>query len=443
VKKFKEIINDAAVRWVLVSRLLLAVGSVVSIVLVIHRLSAVQQGIYYAFSSLISAQVLFEMGFGVVSLQRISSTFSKIDSPKPLSASRRADFALEWAGHVRLCVIWYLVCAATFFISACCGGVYYFGASLSGIKSSDWTGPWIALVSTSTLSLVITAFTIAAEGSGHVNHVSRLRSIANVGKIGALIIAIYMRAGLWSLSISILIWSLIVCLGLGSAVYAKLIDACVLGSGSKVSWYRDLFGFQWKIAVSWLSGFFIFNIMTLAILRSKTAEEAGEFGVGMALSGGLSAIANSFFVTKQFAWAGLVARKDWISLDQSWLKSTRYAIILCALAAVLLWLSALALISAWPQASRRLPEQSILILLLLVAIMNQYALSVAVYLRAHGSEVLMKSSLLFAGTMLLACRLLSYISVFDLVLIYSFATLLFGVLYSGWMLKRYKGLWHV
>src|SRR5258708_25878113 len=60
---------DRAIAFTVLGRVVQGLGSVGSVLLIVHFLSAAEQGYYYALWSLVALQALFELGFSFVILQ--------------------------------------------------------------------------------------------------------------------------------------------------------------------------------------------------------------------------------------------------------------------------------------------------------------------------------------------------------------------------------------
>ena len=60
---------DRAIAFTVLGRVVQGLGSVASVLLIVHFLSAAEQGYYYALWSLVALQSVFELGFSFVILQ--------------------------------------------------------------------------------------------------------------------------------------------------------------------------------------------------------------------------------------------------------------------------------------------------------------------------------------------------------------------------------------
>ena len=72
---------DRAVFYSILSKAFSTAGSLITIPLILTRLTSVEQGFYYTFGSILALQVFLEMGFGAVAVQMVAheSAHLKID----------------------------------------------------------------------------------------------------------------------------------------------------------------------------------------------------------------------------------------------------------------------------------------------------------------------------------------------------------------------------
>jgi O-antigen/teichoic acid export membrane protein len=70
ILRFKEVLGvDRAIAYTVLSRILVILGNLVTVLLMVRFLSPVEQGYYFTLLSLVALQVVFELGFSFVILQ--------------------------------------------------------------------------------------------------------------------------------------------------------------------------------------------------------------------------------------------------------------------------------------------------------------------------------------------------------------------------------------
>ena len=172
----------------------------------------------------------------------------------------------------------------------------------------------------------------------------------------------------------------------------------------KAGWRRRCFqvGFGGStIALSALSGYFIFYAFTPLIFAQRGAAEAGRFGIAMTVFNALAAVGTSWVHAKTPTMAMHVSRCERRELNtvfdgvfrRSFLFTTAVAFSIVATVQGLLMLGV-------PQA-HRISEPMVLVCLALVSTTNSIIFSMAAYMRAHREEPMLGVSLFGAAVTVL------------------------------------------
>jgi O-antigen/teichoic acid export membrane protein len=90
----------------------------------------------------------------------------------------------------------------------------------------------------------------------------------------------------------------------------------------RVSWRHEIWPFQWRIAVSWTCGYFVFDILNPIALYFCGPVEAGRFGMSLQLVTMIARVALTWISTKSPQFGILIARRAWGELDALWRRST-------------------------------------------------------------------------------------------------------------------------
>src|SRR6185369_3301792 len=83
-----------------------------------------------------------------------------------------------------------------------------------------------------------------------------------------------------------------------------------------IGWRREIWPFQWRIALSWLCGYFIFQIFTPVLFAFQGPVTAGQMGMSLTISSGIGSIAVAWMSTKAPVYGGLIARGEIGELDR-------------------------------------------------------------------------------------------------------------------------------
>src|SRR6267143_1523831 len=136
---------DRAIAFTVLARGIQILGSTGTVLLILRFLSPVEQGYYYTLLSLVSLQVVFELGFSFVILQMAAHECAHL--------TLHADGRIEGdpTAHARLASIlqktlrWYLVAAVILCAALLPLGVYFFSRH-AHTTPVPWHGPWVVAV---------------------------------------------------------------------------------------------------------------------------------------------------------------------------------------------------------------------------------------------------------------------------------------------------------
>src|SRR6478752_4610381 len=100
---------DRAIAFTVLGRVVQGLGSVGSVLLIVHFLTAAEQGYYYALWSLVALQSVFELGFSFVILQVAAHERAHLEfhPDGSITGSEKAYFRL--ASLLQRAVRWYSI----------------------------------------------------------------------------------------------------------------------------------------------------------------------------------------------------------------------------------------------------------------------------------------------------------------------------------------------
>src|ERR1035437_9872245 len=75
----------------------------------------------------------------------------------------------------------------------------------------------------------------------------------------------------------------------------------------KVHYRAEIFPYQWKIALSWISGYFIFQLFNPVLFATEGAVVAGQMGMTLAALNGVQSLSMAWITTKVPLFSGLIA----------------------------------------------------------------------------------------------------------------------------------------
>jgi O-antigen/teichoic acid export membrane protein len=389
---------DRAIVYTLAGRGWGLLSSAVTLLLVVRFLTPDEQGYYYTFASLLAMQIFFELGMSYVIMQFSSHEMVHLSWSDNGTIEGNAQSKNRLRSLLVLMAKWYGV-IATFIIALILpiGWVFF---SVSYPQSSvSWQVAWVWLVSSAAINIFFLPLLALLEGCGHITEIARLRMYQNIiGSLaawgtlisgGGLLAMPAMNTGL---AFTALVW-----LWRTKRVFFKNLLDCKIDATAGIQWKTEIWPFQWKIALSWLSGYFIFQLFTPVLFAYRGAVQAGQMGMSFSIANALMSIAMAWMSTKAPQFGTLIARKDYINLDQIFnLTLSRSLFVMVVLGAVLCLANYFLHVEHVQFASRFLDPLPFT-LLMLATTLNYVTYAQSAYLRAHKQEPFLLISLVSAG----------------------------------------------
>jgi O-antigen/teichoic acid export membrane protein len=377
---------DKAIAYSLISRGWTAIAGPVSVVLIATRLSPTEQGFFYTFGSILGLQVFFEMGMSNVILQFASHEKAKLEWTPEGTLEGDAVAKARLASLLHSSLVWYVIIAVLVAAVLLPTGYVFFSKG-EGAKTVAWQYPWALIVLAAAANLFINPMYALVEGCGLVAKMASVRMYQNIGGQLLLWIALLLGLGLFAAPALSLFALLVGSCWLWMTRRTLLSDLFALsGKGAGIDWRREVWPFQWRIALSWLSGYFIFQLFNPFMFAFHGAVAAGRMGMSLSIMAALSTAAVAWVGTKAAPFGSLIARGEYDALDQQFFRSLRQSTILIVLAGLGFWATAFYLHSMNYVLGQRLLPPLPLFLLILSAIINHVVTAEAIYLRAHKQE---------------------------------------------------------
>ena len=315
-------------------------------------LTPVMQGYYYSFSSVVAASLFFEAGISTAIVQiaaheaaRLRVGLIGVEGEDSLAMRRLS-------GVFRFAIGWYWVIAALMLVCITGAGVLLFSAQKSDVL---WLLPWILLVTFASVDFALQPFFVMLEGTAQIVHVYRYRIIRTVVQNSVLIVSVALGLGLYALALASAAAVLVALANILPArrFFRSLLHVFARGS---ISWRTEIFPFQWRIAVSWMAGYFSASLFTPLLLATRGPTEAGQMGMTMMLTSACTALAASLMLAQAPVLGALAGGARWQDLialfKRKAVRSIAIAFVLLTTACFVVWLAQLVGV---PLASRVLP----------------------------------------------------------------------------------------
>jgi hypothetical protein len=286
---------DQAVFFSLLNKIAAISFGMVTLALVISRFSPDQQGYYYTFTSLLVLQAFLELGMGVVLVQFVSHEWAKLRLTES-GCIVGDDIALRrTASMVGVGLQWYLAASTVFFVAVGPLGIFLLDRHEHAANVS--TAWWVlcAAVSISILQIPLRSF---LEGSNQIPLVQKLATVVLASSSVAGWIAISSDLGLYALSITAGTNAVLGLALFGRACTPFLRLASRKSPISAFSWRKEFWPQQWRTAISWMCGFFMFQSFVPVLFYNEGAIVAGRMGASLQIYNAINSIASSWIYAR-------------------------------------------------------------------------------------------------------------------------------------------------
>lgn len=434
---------DRAILFTIFGRGWSSIAGLVTVTLIARFLSPAEQGYYYTFGSLVALQIVFELGFSYVILQMASHERAhlSISSDNIVTGDVVAHGRL--ASVLQKAVRWYSVAAVLMAIVLVPTGMAFFNSHQHSSQSVSWRFPWCFAVLAASLNFQLDPLLSFLEGCGFVANVARLRFVqAVVGSLLAWAVLIT-NNGLFApgmvlsgTALTAAVWLL----GKRKLLFGLM---RFQPGANRIQWRTEAWHFQWKIAVSWICGYFIFQLFNPVLFAFRGPISAGQMGMSLSLASALQSVSISWINTKSAPFGSMIARKEYARLDQVFFKALKQSLAVCIVGAFAIWIGSVYLNHENIPFAHRLLSPLPLGFLLVATMLNSIVSAEALYLRAHKQEKFLLNSVL--GALLIASSTYWFGKLFGaigMVSGYLAVVVLMGLPLGTFTFFKYRKIWH-
>lgn len=307
---------DGAIAFTVLSRVIQAGGGVLTLLFVAKCLTKVEQGYYYTFGSILAIQIFFELGLSGIITQFVAHENANLTWNNRISFSGSEESSSRLASLLRFTVKWFAVISVLLFFGLLIVGHVFFSKYGKGNVDINWHIPWMILSVTTSLSLMVSPILAFFEGLGRVKEVARIRMIQQAVQLSFVLILFSMGFKLFSAPVAAIVSFSIVPLWIFFGKKRKLVTFIWNKIGDwNVNYRLEIFPYQWKIALSWVSGYFIFQLFNPVLFATEGAVVAGQMGMTLTVLNSIFVLAFSWMTTKVPVFSGLIAQKEYEKLD--------------------------------------------------------------------------------------------------------------------------------
>lgn len=403
---------DKAIAYSSSARVIQGGAGVVSIFFISAFLSGIEQGFYFTFASILALQVFFELGLTGIMTQYVAHEVSHLTLSENGEYEGENIYKSRLASLVHFCAKWYTVLAvAVLFFLLVVGFIYFNKYGETDTERVNWQIPWILICFVTAIQLLIAPFTSIFTGLGFVKETSKISFYQQIASPLCIWVGLAMGLGLYVTAIAhmitVLVWFYIV---FKNGLFKVLSVLWQVVVNESVDYIKEIFPYQWRIALSWISGYFIFQLFNPVLFATEGPIVAGQMGMTLTALNAISAFSMSWLNTKVPIYSQLIARKEYLQLDTLFDKTQKQMLLVCL--SLLAFFYVFLIILRWLHISigegllaDRFLSSSPLVLMIIPIIINQYNNSWATYLRCHKKEPLLVYSIV-AGLLCMASTLM-------------------------------------
>jgi len=400
-------------------------------------LSPTEQGYYFTFASVLALQIFFELGLNQIVMQLVSHEVAHLTETADGRLTGKETHLGRLSSLARLISGWYGVAAILFaLVGGLAGAVFFMQKGTEPM--SVWRGIWVVLVGATAANLWLSPGLAVMEGCGKVGQVARLRLVQSVLGYALLWAMLLSGAGLWAATAVPIVSA--VCTGYWLKARGNMfrwLSGRVIDVKNQLGWRTDVLPLQWRIALSWASGYLIFNLFTPMVFSHHGAIEAGRLGMALTVFSAISTIGMSWVNAKAPNFTTHIARGERRELN------ILFKVLFLRSTVVIALTSAGVVLAAWylnqigvPQ-MMRIASPSVLAVLAVVTTVNSMVFAMAIYMRAHREEPMLTQSIVVG--LMIACGVYigSIYGVLTMMLLYLLISIFVSLPWTIWLFSTY------
>lgn len=446
IKNFARLIGiDKSIAYSSGARVVQAFTGMASIFFVAQFLTKAEQGFYYTFGSIIALQIFFELGLSTIITQFVAHEYARLQWASTTELKGEEKHHSRLAHLLHFSIKWYTIIGIMFFFVLLVGGVWFFGSYSTSEEEEtiSWFIPWILVSIGTAINLFLSPIMAIIMGLDRVKDVMKMSFYQQLIIPFSTWIGLILGFHLYVLGIASLLSVIyVVIYGCSTELKPIVHNLWKKTISERVSYKNEILPYQWRIALSAISGYFIFQLFNPVLFATHGAVVAGQMGMTLAVLNGINAFAFSWINTKVPLFSKLIALKNYSELDTIFRRTTAQMIVITILLMVIMILGILTLKEYYPFLGNRFLNFLPTIFLMIAILINQYVNGIATYLRCHKKEPFMIISIV-SGILCASSTIIfgKFYGAFGMCLGYMIITTLLSF-WSYSIFIKYKSKWH-
>ena len=400
IKKIAERIGmDKAIAYSSGARIIQAFTGVATIFFIATFLSGEEQGFYYTFGSLLSIQIFFELGLTGIITQYVAHEAAHVKILDNGNIEGEGKYRSRLASLIHFSAKWYAIISILFLIIVVIAGLVFFKTFDESCDTISWRIPWVLICIGSAIKLFQSPFTSILMGLDKVKEMNKIGFYQQIILPTTLWLGLILGWKLYVVGISsiiaALIWNIYIA---RTSLQRIIVNLWKENITERISYMQEIFPYQWRIALSWVSGYFIFQLFNPVLFATEGAAVAGKMGMTLNVMSAIQALALSWLFTKVPLYSRLIALKDYLQLDRVFKSTVKNMSLVCFTLFILMilgvWLLRVLNIEFnGNKLGERFLDFGPMLLMMASAFINLFVNAWATYLRCHKKEPFLINSI--------------------------------------------------
>jgi hypothetical protein len=276
-------------------------------------------------------------------------------------------------------------------------GWVFFALKSGDLTVEQWGATWLALVLFTSVNLFLSPRLAVIEGTGQVGAVARLRLMQSMVGYIVMWTLLLLGTGLWAAVAVPAVGAIATSLWLRRWVgIFRQPKTAKIQNLEPISWRRNVFPLQWRIAISWACGYVIFNLFTPIVFATHGAAEAGRLGMALTIFSAITTIGLSWISAKAPIFTMHISRGEYKDLNRLFkavaMRSMAATTMLCSIIVIVVLLGN----HHEVEVVNRIASPDTLLWIACAATVNTTVYAAATYMRAHREEPMLPVSVVSA-----------------------------------------------
>jgi O-antigen/teichoic acid export membrane protein len=369
----------------------------VTTLLITRYFPPADQGYYYTIISVLAVQVFFELGLNQVVVNLVSHEAASLVVDEVGNIKGNLFNLGRLKGLMDFLRNWYRSAALLFIFVGGIVGFLFIAQNGQSFGRYRLFFVWVSAVFITSLNLFLSPELAFIEAIGKVGQVARIRTAYLI--VGSILqwLLIINGGNLWVI-LPIPVTSLTVTL-FWLRIYKCRIAESI--PSSPVLWRRDIFPLQWRIAVSWICGYFIFNLFTPIIFKLHGPVQAGRIGVALSIFSSITGLGLSWINAHIPAFSKSISLGQTKQLNHLF-DSVFIRAVLTTASISLIFVGTIKTCELYGvELVKRIAPSGTLIWIGFAAVLNTIVHAAASYMRAHREEPMLTISVASALTVII------------------------------------------